>query len=44
MGTKPIEGLTPYLQRLRSLRRLISIVNFDLETIAPEKGKADEAD
>lgn len=44
MGTKPIEGLKPYLQRLRSLRRLLSIVNFDLETIAPEKGKADEAD
>ena len=44
MGTKPIEGLKPYLQRLRSLRRLISIVNFDLETVAPSKGKADEAD
>ena len=38
-----IGSLKPYLESLRHYRRLLSIVNFDLETICPVNGQESEA-
>ena len=39
-----IGSLKPYLETLRRYRRLLSIVNFDLETICPVNGQEGEAE
>ena len=36
-------ALLPYLDRIRKLRHLISVLNYDLETICPEAGFEEES-
>ncbi len=44
MNTNTFDKLRPYLEKKRKLSHIISLLNWDMETIAPEKAIDSEAD